>query len=207
LKLYPTAIAVRVSSEETVNVIDAPCAVVPLHWPTLSDEEDGDVGPLLHAEASTPASVPTHHIDFVRVQIATRPWAIPFPFSQVAFCVCVRPANYSWSRPPAALAAIRGSPRANSNRMSLCARMLARIPEWRRGTWLAARPALDARGRGETTVWSHHRAAVQATEDQRFRSFERTGARVHSPPALAATPKADAFRGDRRGCARPAVRD
>ena len=33
--------------------------------------------------------------------------------------------------------------------MCLCARMLARIPGWRRRTGLAARPASDARGRGE----------------------------------------------------------
>lgn len=77
LKLYPTAIVVRTSSEDTVKLIVVPCAVLPLHWPTLSDETDGDVGPLPHPEASTAAKVPTHPIAFFRVHIATRFWAIP----------------------------------------------------------------------------------------------------------------------------------
>jgi hypothetical protein len=54
-------------------VIDVPCAVVPFHWPTLSDEEDGDVGALLHVEAGTAASVPTHNTAFVCAQIDTKP--------------------------------------------------------------------------------------------------------------------------------------
>jgi len=70
LKLYPTTIDVRVSSDDTVNVIEVPCAVVPLHWPALSEGEDGVVGPLPQPEASTPASVPTHHIDVVCLHIA-----------------------------------------------------------------------------------------------------------------------------------------
>ena len=65
LKAYPTAIVVRTSFEETVNAMDAPCAVVPLHCPTLSDESDGDAGPLLHADASTPATVPIRNSAFV----------------------------------------------------------------------------------------------------------------------------------------------
>jgi hypothetical protein len=73
LKLYPTAIVVRTSSEDTVNEIDASCAVVPLHWPTLVDEADGGVGPLPHADASTAANVPTHSATFVCVDIVTRP--------------------------------------------------------------------------------------------------------------------------------------
>ena len=59
LKLYPTEIVVSISSEDTVNVMALPCAVVPFHWPTLSDEGDGDVGLLPQAETSTPANVPT----------------------------------------------------------------------------------------------------------------------------------------------------
>ena len=51
-------------------MMDLPCAVVPFHWPTLFDEEDGDAGPLLHAEASPPASVPTSITAFVRVHIS-----------------------------------------------------------------------------------------------------------------------------------------
>lgn len=69
MKLYPTASVVRTSSEDTVNVMAVPCAVVPFHWPTLSDEGDGDVAPLLHVEASTPASVATHSIACVLVRI------------------------------------------------------------------------------------------------------------------------------------------
>ena len=53
-----------------MNVMDLPCAVVPFHWPTLFDEEDGDAGPSLHAEASPPASVPTSITAFVRVHIS-----------------------------------------------------------------------------------------------------------------------------------------
>jgi hypothetical protein len=60
LKVCPTESVVRISSEDTVNVMTVLCAVVPLHWPTLSDEDDGDAGSLPHAEASSPASVPTH---------------------------------------------------------------------------------------------------------------------------------------------------
>ena len=69
LKLYPTEIVVSISSEDTVNVMALPCAVVPLHWPTLSDEGDGDgdVGSLPQAEASSPANVPTHSSAFARV--------------------------------------------------------------------------------------------------------------------------------------------
>jgi hypothetical protein len=37
LKLYPTVIEVTVSSAETVKAIGAPCDVVPLHWPALTD--------------------------------------------------------------------------------------------------------------------------------------------------------------------------
>jgi hypothetical protein len=62
---------VSVSSEATVNATDVPCAVVPFHWPTLSDEEDGDVGARLHAEASAAASVPIRNTAFVRTQIST----------------------------------------------------------------------------------------------------------------------------------------
>jgi hypothetical protein len=79
LKLYPTAIAVRTSSEDTVKVIGVPCAVVPLHRPTLSDEADGDVGPSPHPEASTAAKAPTHHTAFVRVHIATPLGQLLFP--------------------------------------------------------------------------------------------------------------------------------
>jgi len=71
LKLYPTAIAVRASSEDTAKVIGVPCAVLPLHWPTLSDEADGDVGPSPHPQASTAANVPTLQTALVRVHIAT----------------------------------------------------------------------------------------------------------------------------------------
>jgi hypothetical protein len=71
LKVYPTAIVVRASSGDTVNAIDAPCAVVPLHWPTLADEADGGVGPLPHADASAAANVPTHNAAFVCVRIIT----------------------------------------------------------------------------------------------------------------------------------------
>jgi hypothetical protein len=86
LKLYPTAIVVRVSSEETVNVMDLPCSVVPFHWPALRDEEDGDAGPLLHADASNPASVPTSHTAFVRVRMATLPPTMPFPTPACIAC-------------------------------------------------------------------------------------------------------------------------
>jgi hypothetical protein len=44
-----------------------PCAVVPFHWPTLSDEGDGDVGLLPQAEAGTPANAPTHSSAFALV--------------------------------------------------------------------------------------------------------------------------------------------
>jgi hypothetical protein len=67
LKLYPTEIVVSISSEDTVNVMALPCAVVPFHWPTLSDEGDGDGGLLPQAEASTPANVPTHSSSLARV--------------------------------------------------------------------------------------------------------------------------------------------
>jgi hypothetical protein len=67
LKLYPTEIVVSISSEDTVNVMALPCAVVPFHWPTLSDEGDGDVGLLPQAEPSTPATVPTHSSAFALV--------------------------------------------------------------------------------------------------------------------------------------------
>jgi hypothetical protein len=60
---------VSISSEDTVNVMALPCAVVPFHWPTLSDEGDGDGdgGLLPHAEASTPANAPTHSSAFALV--------------------------------------------------------------------------------------------------------------------------------------------
>ena len=79
LKLYPTAIAVRASSEDTVKLIGVPCAVLPLHSPTLSDEADGDAGLSPHPEASTAAKVPTHHTTSVRVHIATPLWQLLFP--------------------------------------------------------------------------------------------------------------------------------
>jgi len=57
LKLYSTASVVRVSSGDTVKVTAPPCAVVPLHWPTLRDEDgDGVTGVPPHAEISTAAS-------------------------------------------------------------------------------------------------------------------------------------------------------
>lgn len=80
LKLCPTESAVRISSEDTLNVMTMPCAVVPFHWPTLSDEgDDGDVGSVPHAEASSPASVPTHKSAFVRVAIVTLPGTLLHP--------------------------------------------------------------------------------------------------------------------------------
>jgi hypothetical protein len=79
LKLYPTAIAVRTSSEDTVKLIGVPCAVLPLHWPPLNDEADGDVGPSPHPEARSAAKVPTHHTAFVRVHIATPLGQLLFP--------------------------------------------------------------------------------------------------------------------------------
>lgn len=47
LKLYPSVIAVTVSSGETVKAIGTPWDVMPLHWPTLRDgaADDGVVGP------------------------------------------------------------------------------------------------------------------------------------------------------------------
>jgi site-specific recombinase XerD len=39
--------------------------------------------------------------------------------------------------------------------MSLCARILERLLLAAARTWLAASAALDARSRGETSVWSH----------------------------------------------------
>jgi hypothetical protein len=67
LKLYPTEIVVSISSEDTVKVMALPCAVVPFHWPTLSDDGKADGGLLPQAEASTPANVPTHSSAFARV--------------------------------------------------------------------------------------------------------------------------------------------
>jgi hypothetical protein len=93
--VYPTAIVVRAWSEDTVNAIEAPCAVVPLHWPTLSDEADGGVGPPPHADASTPANVPTQNTAFVCVHIATRPCAMldgpSSPAKEVLLFVCPFP--------------------------------------------------------------------------------------------------------------------
>jgi hypothetical protein len=74
LNLCPTESVVRTSSDDTVNVMTMPCVVVPFHWPALNDDGDGDVGFLPHADASNPASVPTHMSAFVRVTIvATSP--------------------------------------------------------------------------------------------------------------------------------------
>jgi hypothetical protein len=104
LKLCPTEIVVRISSADTANVMDVPCAVAPFHSPTLSDEADGDVGPLPHAEARSPTSVPTHKIAFVRVTMALNPWQLLFRF-HTARVLCVRsfrPAN--GCRSPAARA-------------------------------------------------------------------------------------------------------
>ena len=83
LKLYPTAIDVRVSFEDTTKVIAVPCTVVPLHWPAASDEADvdGAPGPPLQADAKYPASVPTQNTAFIRAHAAATPPATP---------VCVR---------------------------------------------------------------------------------------------------------------------
>lgn len=82
-----------------------------------------------------------------------------------------------------------------SNCMCLCARMLAR----------------DRSGDAEQG-WTHAVAAnnrlepplrsSQFTEDPRFPTARANRARVHSPPVLAATHKADAFRNDRLGWGR-----
>jgi hypothetical protein len=89
LKLCPTESVVRISSEDTVNVMTMPWAVEPFHWPTLSDDGDGNVGSRPHAEASSPASVPTHKSAFVRVAIVTKP-AIPCcRFGRAACCTPV----------------------------------------------------------------------------------------------------------------------
>ena len=73
-------------------MIDVPCAVVPFHWPTLSDEGDGDVVPLLHVEASTAASAPTHNTAFVLVRIAIwlRQFLFPFRTARVLRVCSVR---------------------------------------------------------------------------------------------------------------------
>ena len=70
--MYAIEILVRISSEDTVNVMDAPCVVVPVHWPTLSDDEEaeGAAGALLHPDASSPASIPTDSTAFVRLRTA-----------------------------------------------------------------------------------------------------------------------------------------
>lgn len=105
------------------------------------------------------------------------------------------------SRPSAAVR------RRYSDCMSRCARMLARIPGPRPRTWLAASPALDARGRGETTFRSQTGAAVNPPRINDFSPFERTALertrRLFSRP----TPQADALRGDRVGCAHPVAPD
>jgi len=97
LKLCPTESVVRISSEDTVNVMTMPCAVVPFHWPTLSDERDGDVGSLPHAEASSPASVPTRKSAFVREAIVTPPALSCIRFTRAACCV----SSSVWQRPAA----------------------------------------------------------------------------------------------------------
>ena len=83
LKLYPTAIDVSVSSEDTAKVIAVPCAVVPVHWPAEIDEADVDGAPGLppQADAKDPASVLTQNTTFVRAHAAATPPATP---------VCVR---------------------------------------------------------------------------------------------------------------------
>ena len=55
--------AVTFSSEDTVKAIGVPCAVVPVHWPVVSDElvEDGSVE-LLHAHAQAHATIATNRI-------------------------------------------------------------------------------------------------------------------------------------------------
>ena len=97
LKLCPTESVVRISSEDTVNVMDVPCAVIPLHSPTLSDEADGDVGPLPHAEASSPTSVPTDKIAFVPVTMALNPSNSRFHFTR-ARVLCVRSVRLLFNR-------------------------------------------------------------------------------------------------------------
>jgi hypothetical protein len=61
LKLCATDSVVSVSDEDTSKEMAAPCAVVPVHRPTLRDDGPGEVGAPLHAPAITLASAACTH--------------------------------------------------------------------------------------------------------------------------------------------------
>lgn len=73
LKSYPRVIVVTCSFGETMNVIGAPCDVVPLHSPAIGDEvpANGKSGEV-HALASAHDSTAHHELALVTPLIVTR---------------------------------------------------------------------------------------------------------------------------------------